>query len=278
MVLRCALRRVVPHLVLSPGRYGSAQVRFGPQIEDSAAVFRQKRKMTSQPQVTVLIDTYNYGRFVGDALESATAQEFPAGEIEILVVDDGSVADPAERVKKYGARVQYLYKPNGGQGSAVNFGVERARGKIVAFLDADDYWLPEKGRQVVQEFDANPATGMVHHRLKELDTRTGEFRDGLFSPLNGDTSAAVESVLCFNATAMSSFAFRKSVLENILPIPEGITIQADGYMHALALFLAPVPRSTDPSACTGFTAGTFISSRWQRRTRSGIWRPGGGGR
>jgi glycosyltransferase involved in cell wall biosynthesis len=202
--------------------------------------------MTPRPRVTVLIDSYNYGRFIDEAIESAIAQDFPADEIEILVVDDGSIDDTAERVRKYGSRIRYFYKANGGQGSAVNFGVERARGQIIALLDADDYWLPGKVRRVVQEFDANPAAGMVHHRLRELDSRTGEFRDGHFASLSGDLAATVESILSFNPTAMSSLAFRKSTLDEILPIPEAISIQADGYMQALALFVAPVAAVDEP--------------------------------
>src|SRR5271169_864124 len=208
--------------------------------------FRHNQQTMPQPRVTILIDAFNCGHFIEEAIDSVLAQDFPAQQLEVLVVDDGSTDDTAERVKKYGSQVQYFYKLNGGQGSAVNFGVEKANGQIIALLDADDYWLPGKLRRVVQEFEANPAAGMVHHRLKELDTRTGELRDGLFAPLNGNLAATIESILSFNPTAMSSLAFRRSVLKGILPIPETITIQADGYIQALALFLAPVAAIDEP--------------------------------
>ena len=105
---------------------------------------------------------------------------------------------------------------------------------------------PEKCAALLEEFDAHPAAGMVHHRQKELDARTGEFRDGAFTPLNGNLAATKESILTFNPTAMSSLAFRKSILEGVLPIPEAITIQADGYIQALALFLASVVAIDEP--------------------------------
>ena len=54
----------------------------------------------NSPQVSVLIDTYNYGRYVEEAIDSALAQDFPPNEMEILVVDDGSTDDTAERVTK----------------------------------------------------------------------------------------------------------------------------------------------------------------------------------
>src|SRR5260370_17330054 len=94
------------------------------------------------PLVTVLIDTYNYGRFIEDAIESVLKQDFPLGQVEILVVDDGSTDDTAERVKKYGSRIRYLYKRNGGQASAFNFGLANAKGEIIPFLHAADYFLP----------------------------------------------------------------------------------------------------------------------------------------
>src|SRR5271170_3693152 len=148
----------------------------------------------SAPRVTVLIDTYNYGRFIGEAIESVLAQDFPAEQMEILVVDDGSTDDTAERVKPFAARVQYHYKTNGGQGSALNTGVEKASGEIIILLDADDYWLPGKIRRVVETFEANPGAGMVHHRLRELDTRTGELREGFFAPVSGNLAATQKSI------------------------------------------------------------------------------------
>src|ERR1700692_4536840 len=98
------------------------------------------------PLVTVLIDTYNYGRYIEEAVGSVLAQDFPTEQREILVVDDGSTDDTEERLRRFGDSINYLRKPNGGQASAFNFGLESARGEIVAFLDADDYWLPRKLR------------------------------------------------------------------------------------------------------------------------------------
>jgi glycosyltransferase involved in cell wall biosynthesis len=63
---------------------------------------------------------------------------------EILVVDDGSIDDPGEALEEFGSAVTLIRKPNGGPGSARNWGIERAQGKWIAFLDADDYWEPFK--------------------------------------------------------------------------------------------------------------------------------------
>src|SRR5580700_8026024 len=96
------------------------------------------------PFFTVLIDTYNYGQYIEEAVQSVLAQSFPEEEREIVVVDDGSTDDTAERLKKYGDGIRYLRKANGGQASAFNFGFEQARVEVIALLDADDVWLPDK--------------------------------------------------------------------------------------------------------------------------------------
>jgi glycosyltransferase involved in cell wall biosynthesis len=112
------------------------------------------------PLITVLIDTHNYGHFIEQAIESVIAQDFPAAQLEILVIDDGSTDDTGERAKKYGSRIKYLTKTNAGNGSAFNLGFERASGEIVALLDAADYFLSQKLRRVVEQFKALPEAGV----------------------------------------------------------------------------------------------------------------------
>lgn len=194
----------------------------------------------TQPLVTVLVDTFNYGHFIEEAIASVLQQDFPREQFEILVVDDGSTDDTSERVKKYGSQLVYLAKPNGGQASAFNLGVKNARGEIIAMLDADDYWLPAKLGRVAAEFQSDPAVGMVHHRMQERNVLTGEVRPSEFFPLSGNLAQTRKSILAFSPTSTSSLAFRRGVLEKIVPIPEAITIQADGFIQALAPFLGSV--------------------------------------
>ena len=96
------------------------------------------------PAVTVLVDTFNHERFIEAAILSVLAQDFPAAETEILVVDDGSTDKTPEIVRKFGSRVRLIRKKNGGQASAFNVGISEARGEIVAFLDGDDWWTRNK--------------------------------------------------------------------------------------------------------------------------------------
>src|SRR5260370_24780920 len=116
------------------------------------------------PFFTVLIDTYNYGEFIEEAISSALAQDFPASQREILVVDDGSTDDTRQRLLKYRGEILYLRKQNGGQASAFNYGFEQARGEVIALLDADGILLPRKIRRVYEKFKRQPTSGVVDLR------------------------------------------------------------------------------------------------------------------
>ena len=100
--------------------------------------------------VSVVIPAYNAASFVRESIRSAEAQIYPMREI--IVVDDGSTDGTSAEVEGFGsARVRLIRKPNGGSASARNLGIRAATGDLIAFLDADDLWLPDKtGRQVAR--------------------------------------------------------------------------------------------------------------------------------
>ena len=192
------------------------------------------------PFFTVLIDTYNHGEFVEDAVSSVLAQDFPAEEREILVVDDGSTDDTEERLRKFGEKIRYFRKKNGGQASAFNFGFEHARGEVLALLDADDVWLPEKLGQVYEEFERHPAAGMVYHRLYLWDGRAHLSEDTYFIPVSGHVTESRRALLRYPMMGTSCLAFRREALQKLLPVPESLRFQADAYLTALVIFVAPV--------------------------------------
>jgi glycosyltransferase involved in cell wall biosynthesis len=193
-----------------------------------------------EPLVTVLIDTYNYGRFIEEAIESVLAQDFPLNQVEILVVDDGSTDDTSRRVDRYSSCIQYFCKPNAGQASALNFGIAKARGEIVALLDADDFWLPGKLRRIIDEFAQHPEAGMVYHRLSEYNSTTGERKEAAFRALSGFLPDQPAEFFWYAPYPTSCLAFRRKSLQQLLPIPEALRVQADGYLGSCIVFLAPV--------------------------------------
>lgn len=97
----------------------------------------------STPTVSAVVTTYNYARFLPDALDSVLAQSYP--ELEMVVIDDGSTDDTAAVARRYADRgVRYVKRPHGGAGRARNAGLEVTSAPLVAFLDADDAWLPDR--------------------------------------------------------------------------------------------------------------------------------------
>jgi glycosyltransferase involved in cell wall biosynthesis len=193
-----------------------------------------------QPYLTVLITTHNYGHFVGEAIDSVLSQDFPPDELEILVVDDGSTDNTADRIKPYGSRVRYLYKPNGGQASALNMGVANARGEIVVLMDADDLFLPGKLEKVSEAFRRDPTLGMVYHPLLEWNVRTAQRRNRGLPLVSGDMRKQAERFFSYIPHPTSCIALRRSCLGPLLPIPEEIRMMADCFLVQLIPLLAPI--------------------------------------
>jgi glycosyltransferase involved in cell wall biosynthesis len=98
---------------------------------------------TSQPTVSVIIPTHNFGRYIAEAIQSAQNQSLR--DIEIIVIDDGSTDETVDTVSRIAdERTTLVCLPKSGVSVARNIGLERARGQYVAFLDADDRWTTNK--------------------------------------------------------------------------------------------------------------------------------------
>jgi len=195
----------------------------------------------SQPLVTALIDTYNHERFIGEAIESVLAQDFPADRMEIVVVDDGSTDRTPQRVKKFRKRIRYVRQENGGQASALNLGFKSSRGEIVVMLDGDDVWLPQKVRRVVEEFEKNPAVGMVFHPYQFWQPdEDGQEDDETFLPVSGYLPDSPLAMRQFGGFGTCSTAIRRKLAGELLPIPARLKIFADCFLIAAAIFLTPV--------------------------------------
>jgi len=99
------------------------------------------------PVVSAVIPTYNRAHVICDAVESILAQTYP--HIETIVVDDGSKDDTLARTEQYGDRIRVISQANAGPAAARNRGIAIAQGELIAFLDSDDLWLPEKTERQV---------------------------------------------------------------------------------------------------------------------------------
>jgi len=121
--------------------------------------------------VSVIIPTYNYGRFIAEAIQSVLQQTHRPDEI--VVVDDGSTDDTAQVVAGFGDAVKYVRQDNGGVCAARNKGVAESTGEIIAFMDADDTMEPESIAKQVALF-GDEHVGLVHCGLRLFDDESGE--------------------------------------------------------------------------------------------------------
>jgi glycosyltransferase involved in cell wall biosynthesis len=185
-------------------------------------------------KVSVLINNFNYGRYLATAIDSVLAQDYP--DVEVVVVDDGSTDNSRDVIAGYGARIVPVLKPNGGQASSFNAGFAASSGEIVFLLDADDAFLPGKVSRVVDlyrqsEIDwcfdrvttdegAGPPAELV---VAPFDKRE-RLRRGAFPSLPVPTSG---------------LSFRRAALGQILPMPEAAdVVLSDNYLKFAAAYLA----------------------------------------
>lgn len=107
-----------------------------------SSVDRRRRAEEARPLISCIVPVYNGARFIGAALDSVLEQTY--SPLEVTVVDDGSTDGTADVVRAYADRVRLVQQPNGGPSAARNTGIANTTGALVAFLDADDVWLPGK--------------------------------------------------------------------------------------------------------------------------------------
>ncbi|MFZ5595886.1 MAG: glycosyltransferase [Bacillota bacterium] len=157
------------------------------------------------PLVSIIVPAYNRSAMLAKAVESVLAQTFK--DYELIVVDDGSLDGTAEVMKKYSNRVRYFFKENGGVSSARNYGLRVSSGELVAWLDDDDFFLPDKIEKQVGFFRENPWAGLVYTGHVTIDT-TSSFtkKSYMIPPAYKDCETMREALLkhCFfaNSTVM----------------------------------------------------------------------------
>jgi len=121
------------------------------------------------PTVSVILPTYNRGWIVEQAIDSVLGQDFK--DFELIVVDDGSTDDTGQILEAYGEDLTVIRQSNRGVSAARNRGISAAVGRLVAFLDSDDLWLPGKLTRQVEFFEAHPAA--VINQTEEIWIRDG---------------------------------------------------------------------------------------------------------
>jgi glycosyltransferase involved in cell wall biosynthesis len=159
---------------------------------------------TEPPAISVVIPAFNAAWCVHKAIDSVLAQEFR--DFELLVIDDGSTDNTDVVLARYGDAIQVVRQPNGGLSNARNAGIRESRGELVAFLDADDWWLPGKLARQVALMRAQPTVGFVSVAARVVDMEgrllnmwsctacTGPLLPHLFGA-NGDVAGSGSAVM-----------------------------------------------------------------------------------
>jgi hypothetical protein len=191
--------------------------------------------------VEVIINNFNYGRFLSAAIDSALAQTHPA--VRVIVVDDGSTDESRAVISRYGERIVPVLKENGGQASALNAGFAHSAGDVVIFLDSDDVLLPHAASMVVDAFHQSPGAAKVQYRMEVIDgngSRTGVLKPAPHLSMPSGDLRRHELALPFDLGWLptSANAFPARILERILPVPENdFPVLADYYLvHLTPLF------------------------------------------
>ena len=111
------------------------------------------------PSVSVIIPTYNSDGYITQAITSVLSQTY--SDYEIIVIDDGSTDDTRTALISYMDKITYLYQDNRGVSAARNLGIRHARAELIAFLDADDVWLPQKLEEQLRFVTQNSHVALV---------------------------------------------------------------------------------------------------------------------
>ena len=190
-----------------------------------------KNSIEDQPIISIILNNYNYDRFLNKAITSALEQTYP--HTEVIVVDDGSTDDSRKIITSYGNRIVPVLKENGGMSSACNAGFAASRGEIVIFLDADDYLFPYTVERVVAAWE--PDVVKVHYRLQLVDA-VGRPLGELYPPRHKSLDSGVVWPALLEkgqyvTPVTSGNAFCREVLNRVLPVPEAeFGNSADSYL------------------------------------------------
>jgi glycosyltransferase involved in cell wall biosynthesis len=169
-----------------------------------------------------VITAFNYERYVGSALRSVLDQDYPPGQLDVVVIDDGSTdgtADAVQEVRRIApARVRLIRQPNRGLAAATGTALAAATGELIAICDSDDTWLPGKVREQAAVLAARPEVALVYGDMQVIDPAGGVLDNSFFrrlgiTPLRG---RVLDQLVDVNFTTNSTLMFRA---RDVVPIP-----------------------------------------------------------
>lgn len=199
--------------------------------------------MSTAPLVTAVIPVYNCARFVREAITSVLNQTYQ--RLEAVIVDDGSTDATPEVLDEFDDVVRRIRTPNRGVSSARNTGIAAARGEYIAFLDADDVWLPEKVSQQMDLLRRRPEVALAYSGMHLID-EDSHFRGRVEAP---PPEAALRNTLLLERPFMSvaqTGIVRKDVTEALGGFDERLSTSADCHFACRVAARHPVDAVPHP--------------------------------
>ncbi|MDE1996761.1 MAG: glycosyltransferase, partial [Rhizobiaceae bacterium] len=183
------------------------------------------------------------------SIDSALEQDYR--NVDVVVVDDASTDETADVIAGYGSAITPVMRArNGGHGAAFNSGFAAGQGKIVLFLDADDYLYPNAISEVVEAWEDDTAQAQFRLHIVDEAQRVGDVYPPRELPFeSGDVTPQLLRKARYQTTVTSGLAFGRSALDAVMPIPEQDFRQgADGYLVTVAPLYGQV---TSIDTCLG---------------------------
>ena len=153
--------------------------------------------------VSIVTPSYNQARYLEATIQSVLVQDYP--RTEYIVVDGASTDSSVEIIKKYQSHLTYwISEKDNGQADAINKGLARASGEILAWLNSDDYYLPNTISAAVKVFEENPDVVMLYGDMLAVD------EDGKTINLLRYRQLSLEDLLCFQIIGQPAVFFRRT--------------------------------------------------------------------
>ena len=155
--------------------------------------------------VSIITPSYNQAKYLEQTITSVLDQTYPS--IEYIVVDGKSKDGSVDIIKKYADKLAYwVSEKDKGQADAINKGFSRATGEIIAWLNSDDYYLPETVQAAVKIFEENPDVVLVYGNMLAVDENSVTFNTMNYRQLT------LKDLLCFNIIGQPAVFMRRSAL------------------------------------------------------------------
>ena len=191
----------------------------------------------------MVIPAHNSAAYLPEALDSVFAQGLE--DLDVVVVDDGSTDGTAGVARMYGRGVRVLIQPRSGSGRARNAGLAATSGELVAFLDADDIWVPEKTSMQMRLLEADPGLALVFSDMVAFEGDRQEART-YFQQRGFDGRCAASSIFLYDMISTPTVILKRACLERVGTFDESLRIGQDTdlwFRIALELPFAVVDRA-----------------------------------